>query len=296
MFLRAVSVSMLWIFGLALGASAQSKTVAITVDDLPYAWHDPNIHKLDAADAGQAALVNQKILATLARHRAPATGFVNQLKVEQLGIEQGTAMLKAWTSGSFDLGNHLYAHQDGNDLSVEQIEDEIVRGEATIAPLMAAAGKKLGFLRFPYNHTGDTQEKHDAVAAFIAKRGYRLAPCTIENSDWEFSWAYVMMLAKHDHASIAKLKLEYLAYSSAEIDYFATLYKQVLGYEPPEIMLLQPSRTPAHVTHAVAAHAPSKPTPITTPILVVLKPARERYTARMTPSNPTPSERRNPAQ
>ena len=100
MFLRAVSVSMLWIFGLALGASAQSKTVAITVDDLPYAWHDPNIHKLDAADAGQAALVNQEILATLARHRAPATGFVNQLKVEQLGAEQGTAMLKGWTSGS----------------------------------------------------------------------------------------------------------------------------------------------------------------------------------------------------
>ena len=253
MFLRAVSVSMLWIFGLALGASAQSKTVAITVDDLPYAWHDPNIHKLDAADAGQAALVNQEILATLARHRAPATGFVNQLKVEQLGAEQGTAMLKGWTSGSFDLGNHLYAHKDGNDLSVEQIEDEIVRGEATIGPLMKTAGKKLEFLRFPYNHTGDTQEKHDAVTTFIAKRGYRLAPCTIENSDWEFSWAYVKMLAKHDDAGLAKLKLEYLAYTSAEVDYFETLYKHVLGYEPPEIMLLHSNQLNADMMDDVLA-------------------------------------------
>ncbi len=135
-----------------------------------------NIHKLDVADAKQAALVNQKILAALARHKAPATGFVNQLKVEQLGTEQGSAMLKPWTSGSFDLGNHLYAHKDANDLSIEQIEDEIIRGEATVGPMMKVAGKKLEFLRFPYNHTGDTKEKHDAIAAFIAKRGYGWRP------------------------------------------------------------------------------------------------------------------------
>jgi peptidoglycan/xylan/chitin deacetylase (PgdA/CDA1 family) len=162
-------------------------------------------------------------------------------------------MLKPWTSGSVDLGNHLYAHKDANELSVEQIEDETVRGEATIVPLMKAAGKKPQFLRFPYNHTGDTKEKHDAIAAFIAKRGYRLAPCTIENSDWEFSWAYVKMLAKHDDARIAKLKVEYLAYTSAEIDYYAALNKQVLGYEPPEIMLLHDNQLNADMMDEVLA-------------------------------------------
>ncbi len=237
MFLRVVSV-LLVVSGFVFTAAGQSKTVAITFDDLPYEWHDPNVHKLDASDAKQAAVINTKILAALARHNAPVTGFVNQLKVEQIGVEQGSAILKPWTSGSFDLGNHLYAHKDANDLTVEQIEDEIVRGEETIGPLMKAAGKKLEFLRFPYNHTGDTREKHDAVAAFLAKRGYRLAPCTIDNSDWEFSWTYVKMLAKHDDAGIAKLHAEYLAYTSAEIDYYAALNKQVVGYEPPEIMLL----------------------------------------------------------
>jgi peptidoglycan/xylan/chitin deacetylase (PgdA/CDA1 family) len=237
MLLRVVSVFLV-VLAFGLDALTQSKTVAITVDDLPYEWHDPNIHKLDVADAKPAALVNQKILAGLARHNAPATGFVNQLKVEQLGIQQATAMLKPWTSGSFDLGNHLYAHKDANDLSVEQIEDEILRGEATIGSLMKAAGKNLEFLRFPYNHTGETKDKHDAIAAFLAKRGYRLAPCTIDNSDWEFSWAYVKMMAKHDDAGISRLRAHYLAYTSAEIDYYAALNKQVLGYEPPEIMLL----------------------------------------------------------
>jgi len=257
MFLRAVLVTLFSIFGLA-SASAQSKTVAITIDDLPYEWHDPNLHKLKLADAEQAAVVNQKILAALAGHKAPVTGFVNQLKVEQLGTEQGTAMLKPWTSGSFDLGNHLYAHKDVNDLSVEQIEEEIVRGDQTIGPLMKAAGKKLEFLRFPYNHTGETKEKHDTVAAFIAARGYRLSPCTMDNTDWEFTWAYNKMLAKHDDAGIAKLKAEYLAYTSAEIDYYAALNKQVLGYEPPEIMLLHDNQLNAEMLDEVLTLFESK--------------------------------------
>jgi peptidoglycan/xylan/chitin deacetylase (PgdA/CDA1 family) len=251
MSLRVVSVSLLWLLAFAAGACAQSKKVAITVDDLPYEWYDPTTHKLAPSDAKQATLVNEKILAGLARHDAPVTGFVNQLKVEQLGTEQGTAMLKPWTSGSFDLGNHLHSHTDANHLSVEQIEDEIVRGEATIAPLMKSARKKLQFLRFPYNHTGETKEKHDAIAAFMAKRGYRLAPCTIDNSDWEFSWAYFKMLAKHDDAGIAKLRAAYLAYTSAEIDYYAAMNKQVLGYEPPEIMLLHDNQLNADMIDEV---------------------------------------------
>jgi len=246
MFLRVVSLSLLWTFGFAAAACAQSKQVAITVDDLPYQWYD-GTHKLTSDDVKEAAQVNQKILAALAQHQAPVTGFVNQLKVEQLGTEQGSAILKSWSVGSFDLGNHLYAHKDANDLSVQQIEDEVVRGEATIGPLMKAAGKKLEFLRFPYNHTGDTQEKHDAIAAFIAKRKYRLAPCTMDNTDWEFAWAYNKMLAKHDDAGIARLKAEYLAYTSAELDYLAALNKQVLGYEPPEIMLLHDNQLNAEM-------------------------------------------------
>lgn len=247
-----VSLLLLLTLGLALGAHGQSRTVAVTVDDLPYGWYDTT-YKLNTADAKQAALVNQQILAALEQHKAPVTGFVNQLKVEQLGTEQGTAMLKPWTSGDFELGNHLYSHKDADELSVQQIEDEIVRGEATFVQLMKAAGKKPEFLRFPYNHTGETREKHDAVAAFVAKRGYRLAPCTIENSDWEFNRTYVKMLAKHDDASIAKLRAEYLAYTSAEIDYYAALNKQVLGYDPPQIMLLHDNQLNAVMMDQVLA-------------------------------------------
>jgi peptidoglycan/xylan/chitin deacetylase (PgdA/CDA1 family) len=49
--------------------------------------------------------------------------------------------LKEWISRGFDLGNHTYSHSDINDLSPEQVEEEIMRGESTAGPLMEQAKK-----------------------------------------------------------------------------------------------------------------------------------------------------------
>jgi hypothetical protein len=122
-----------------------------------------------------------------------------------------------------------------NELSPEQIEQEILRADSAIGPLMAQAGKKVSFFRFPFNHTGDTKLKHDDIAAFLAQHGYRVATCTIDTSDYIFNDAYVRMLANNDASSARRLREEYLAYTSREIDYYAGLSKR---YEPPEVMLL----------------------------------------------------------
>lgn len=225
---------------------AQTRTLALTIDDLPFVRSDANSGPLQAVD-GQAAAANRKLLAALGRHHIPVTGFVIQKGVEELGVAAGTAILQDWTTHGFDLGNHSYAHPDFDDLTVDQFEDQIVRGEITFVPLMNAAGRRPLFFRFPYNHTGDTKEKHDVIAAFLAQRGYRLAPCTIETSDWLFNTAYGRMLAKHDEAAAATLRADYLAFTATQIDYFAALNRQVLGYEPPQIMLIHDNQLNADV-------------------------------------------------
>jgi peptidoglycan/xylan/chitin deacetylase (PgdA/CDA1 family) len=232
--------------GLTWSAFAQGRAVAITVDDLPYAG-GANL----AEASSTAQVVNRKLLAAFQAHHVPVTGFVIQKTVESLGATSGPGILKEWIRRGFDLGNHTYSHPDINGLSVEQIEQEIVRGEFTIGPLMKEAGKKLLFFRFPMNHTGDSREKHDSVAAFLLQRGYRLATCTIDNSDYLFNAAYVQMIAKHDTEAAEKLRVEYLAYTSKEIDYYAALNKQVFGYEPPQVMLLHDNRLNADVIEQV---------------------------------------------
>jgi peptidoglycan/xylan/chitin deacetylase (PgdA/CDA1 family) len=218
-------------------AFAQNRTVAITFDDLPYA----SVGTVSSADARTAEAINRKILSTLRHDHTAVTGFVVESRAEELGSRAATQILKQWTRGNFDLGNHTYSHPDINDLSVEQIESEIIRGEMIIGPLMKNAGKKLEFFRFPMNHTGDTQGKHDQIAAFLRDRSYRLATCTIDNSDYLFNAAYLRMLAKHDPA-IQRLRQEYLSYTSTEIDYYTGLSKMIFGYETPQVMLLHDNR------------------------------------------------------
>jgi peptidoglycan/xylan/chitin deacetylase (PgdA/CDA1 family) len=223
---------------------AQKRTVAITVDDLPYATGGAVANA--TGEASEAENVNRRLLAAFRAHHVPVTGFVIQTRVEALGAA-GPKILRRWMSEGLDLGNHTYSHPDTNGLTIEQIQDEIVRGELTVGPLMKDAGKKLEFFRFPMNETGDTKAKHDAIAEFLLQRGYEVAACTIDTSDYIFNRAYVRMLANHESVRAGQLRRDYLAYTNTEIDYYAGLNRQVLGYEPPEVMLLHDNRLNADV-------------------------------------------------
>jgi len=198
-------------------------------------------------EAAAAIAANRKLLAALARHHVPVTGFVIQNRVEALGTPAGTSILNSWVVHGHDLGNHSYAHLDFNDVTLGQFEDQVVRGETAIAPIMESAGRTVTFFRFPFNHTGNTGPKHRGMSEFLRHRGYQVAPCTIENSDWMFASAYARMMERNDRGSIARLQREYLAFTTAQIDYFSRMNAQVLGYEPPEIMLLHDNQLNADV-------------------------------------------------
>ena len=244
---------LLVVLGLSLQASAQHRTVSITVDDLPYVGHTGAVPDgvLTVAEIRLALQVNQKLLRAFSKHGVPVTGFVNEKRVQVLGPKVGPKILREWVARGFDLGNHTYSHADVNQLSVLEIEDEVLRGEATFVPLMTRAGRKPAFFRFPFNHTGDTKAKHDAISSFLAQHGYKLATCTIENSDYLFNDSYLRTLAEKNVEAAKKLRLAYLAYTSSEIDYFAALNKQVLGYEPPQVMLMHDNRLNGDVINSV---------------------------------------------
>jgi peptidoglycan/xylan/chitin deacetylase (PgdA/CDA1 family) len=247
----AIRVFPLLLF-LPMAAFAQMRTVALTIDDLPFVSGNDSSHK-QGSEAAFATASNHRLLVALQRHHIPITGLVNEKGVEELGPKAGPAILHEWIDRGFDLGNHSYSHPDFNDLTIAQFEDEIVRGEKTFLPLMQAAGRDAKFFRFPFNHTGDTQEKHDAVAAFLKAHGYRTAPCTIEDEDWLFSATYFRAHARHDEATAAKVREAYLSFAAVEIDYYAKLNKQVLGYDPPQIMLMHDNPLNADVIEDLLA-------------------------------------------
>jgi peptidoglycan/xylan/chitin deacetylase (PgdA/CDA1 family) len=167
---------------------------------------------------------------------------VIESRVQEIGEARGKALLDEWTKRKYDLGNHTFSHIASDKLTAEQFEQGIVKGEASLAAALAKVGKTPRYFRFPQNHTGDTKEKHDAIAAFLAQRGYKLAVCTVENEDFAFNEAYLKMLSSKDRTSAAKLRADYLAYTSTEIDYYAGLQKQLFGREIPHVMVLHVNR------------------------------------------------------
>ena len=50
------------------------------------------------------------------------------------------------------------------------------------------------------------------------------------------------MLSSQDQTSAAKLRADYLAYTSTQIDYYTGLHKQIFGREIPHVMLLHVNR------------------------------------------------------
>ncbi len=161
----------------AVPSLAQQRSVALTFDDLPV---------VGTSDPAQARAINLSILDSLDRHHAPAIGMVVEGRVQEVGRSQGADLLNEWVRRGYDLGNHTLSHGEMNDLTVEQIEKEIVGGEGAFVTALASVGKTPRYFRFPRNHTGNTKEKHEAVAAFLAHHGYKLAVCTIDNERLRF--------------------------------------------------------------------------------------------------------------
>ncbi|OLE57376.1 MAG: hypothetical protein AUG74_18195 [Bacteroidetes bacterium 13_1_20CM_4_60_6] len=241
-------VRRLWVLSVILAGClpcfGQGRTVALTFDDLPAAGTN---------DAVEARAINRTILESLGRHHAPATAFVIEKRVGEIGESESRGILRQWVQHGQDLGNHSFSHSDFNQLSVAEIEREIVSGEKSIEAVLKEVGREPRYFRFPMNHAGDTKAKHEAAALFLSQRPYILATCTIENTDYLFNRAYLGMLADKDASSAERLRAAYLAYTSSEIDYYSNLNKEVLGYEPPEVMLLHANRLNADMIEELLA-------------------------------------------
>jgi peptidoglycan-N-acetylglucosamine deacetylase len=138
------------------------RAVAVTFDDLPYvaAGRDPYLPHAQRATS--------QILRVLKAHRAPAIGFVNENKLHAPGeLDRRVALLQQWIDAGMMLGNHTYSHPDFNRLTVQQFQDEIIKGEIITRRLMHSRQPYSLYFRHPMTHTGDTKEK---------KGGHRTIP------------------------------------------------------------------------------------------------------------------------
>ena len=209
------------------------RRIAITIDDLPWAT-------LGDATPPTLAEYHARLMAALKAGGAPVIGFANEGKLVSNG-KVDTArvhLLRDWLDAGATLGNHTQNHADLHAVGLEEYESQIMRGETFLRPLLEERGQEPRWFRHPYLRAGRTAEDKAALAEFLRVHGYRIAPVTVDTSDWVYAAAYRKAIAAKDEATLAKLRAEYVPYMLAKVDYFEQQSLALLGYNLPQVLLM----------------------------------------------------------
>ncbi|TNJ35009.1 polysaccharide deacetylase family protein [Arenimonas terrae] len=255
--MRLLFSCLLWL-GSALPAVALSpvepdRRIAITIDDLPWASlgdHQPH--------APPAAMLEHhaQLLRGLREAGAPVVGFVNEAKLEVDGrlAPERLQMLRDWLQTGAELGNHTFGHTDLHAAGLAAYQADILKGERRLRPLLAESGAKPEWFRHPYLRAGRSPGDKAALAGFLAAHGYRIAPVTVDNSDWIWARAYRNVLDRGgDEQVLKRLRAEYVPYMLDKVDYYERFSIALLGYALPQTWLMHANEINAATYPALVA-------------------------------------------
>jgi peptidoglycan/xylan/chitin deacetylase (PgdA/CDA1 family) len=225
------------------------REMAVTFDDLPLSSAAP------LSTAGRDS-VTSRLLGALVSHGVPAIGFVNENKLMDSAGRPDPAMirlLERWLDAGFELGNHTYAHPDLHQTGLTDFEDQVLRGEAVTRRLLAARGKAPRYFRHPFLHTGRSLAVRDSLEGFLGEHGYRVAPVTIDNSDYVFARAFDLARARGDAPGARRVADSYLSYMDRVVSFYEGQSVAILGREIPQVLLLHASPLNAETLDRFAA-------------------------------------------
>ncbi|MGE3929327.1 MAG: polysaccharide deacetylase family protein [Hyphomonadaceae bacterium] len=230
-------------------ASAQpTRTVAVTFDDVPIAGSSA------PCDPAAAQAFTARLLAAIAAEAMPAAAFVNEGRVcSEHRDEILIRMLGAWADAGHALGNHTATHPDLNRTPLAVYLADIDAGARVTREVLSSRDRELEYFRHPQLHTGPNEQIRDAVAAHLTAQGYRLAPVMIDNQEWVFAAAYAAAGQRGDAAAQDRILDAYMPYMDSVFAFFEQRSRDVLGYEPPQILLLHANELNIEALPALAA-------------------------------------------
>ena len=98
--------------------AASTRSIAITIDDLPFVGYGAPLSEMEKG--------TDKILAALSKYDVTAVGFVSGESVMIPGeIDRRLALLNRWLSAGHELGNHTYSHLDFSLVSMDDFTADI---------------------------------------------------------------------------------------------------------------------------------------------------------------------------
>lgn len=221
------------IFALITSGYAAERILAVTFDDLPIAAAGSKSEKLRRK-------MTLRLLHDLSERDIPATGFVNEAGVFVDGElrESRVDLLRLWLAAGMDLGNHSFSHPDLHRVPTDEFTADILRGDAVIRQLLAERGRAPEYFRHPYLHTGRSLHARRQIDEFLAHHGYKVAPVTIDNSEWIFARAFDLAMLDGDDDLADRVGRDYVVYMMSVLAYYEDQSKLLFERNIRQILLL----------------------------------------------------------
>lgn len=167
---------------------AQKKTIAITIDDLPFVGEYRNFHL-------------NMIMNSMKEQQVPATGFIIAREIRTDNWEA----LHKFRDAGFGLGNHTFSHANLNKLKVEEYIHEIKEADTILSPVMTEPK----YFRYPYLAMSSGTKKNK-ILCYLAKHNYQVAPITVDSKDFVFNQRLLSVPEMDRRAYLNELKPFYL--------------------------------------------------------------------------------------
>jgi peptidoglycan/xylan/chitin deacetylase (PgdA/CDA1 family) len=222
---------------IGVGAASQeavARQIAVTIDDLP-------VNYMTELGVAGWEKVTSGLLGQLREHSVPAIGFVNMGKLYTKDgrlDERRVSLLTRWLEAGFELGNHTFSHLDLHETSLPEFKKDLLRDEDILRGLSEDHGRELVFFRHPLLHTGRSLETKHGLEDILAEHGYKVAPVTMDNSEWIYARAYDIVNLKGDTGLKRRIAAAYLEYMERVVAYYESQSRALLGREIKQVLLI----------------------------------------------------------
>ena len=208
-----------------------ARRVAITIDDCPVVN--------EMTDLGNFQRITNGLVGSFQVEKVPVTTFINERQLNVPGQRDArAAVVEQWLNAGFELANHTYSHPSANKVPVDQFQDDIMKGEVITRAILEKRGQQLVWLRYPYLHSGNNAETHQAIVDFLDHRKYQVAPVTVDYADYSFAGAYSRELRRGNVEVAEKIKQAYLEQVDVGFAHAERFSAELYGREISQILLI----------------------------------------------------------
>lgn len=207
-------------FGVVIQLTAQK--MAITLDDAPFGY-----------SAGMSDEVKierfENLLSVLKKYNVKATFMVTSSNMN----EKTKAILKRALEEGHQLGNHTHRH-----MSLSHVSAKAYMTDVDSCIQLTTSYLNSNYFRYSYLRRGNTSAKRDSVYRFLADRGLRVAPVTIDNNEWEYNRDYSVAKRDGKPEVMTKQLNDYLKHMKEITDEYRQKAIDLIGEDIPHVLLI----------------------------------------------------------